>query len=89
MSSQVRSWVRYEGYGQSSIELHTSAANSAPMRRSQEEAVSAADTGVAGGIPAAAGPRARGPRGDGVLNPASLAGSAVAGDSGPGPGGDP
>ena len=69
--------------------VRTSAADSAPIWRSQEEAVSAADTGVAGGTPAAAGPRARGPRGDGVLNPASPDGSAVAGDSGPGPGGEP
>ena len=71
---------------------HTSAGDSAPICRSQDDAVSAADTGVAGGMPpAAAGPRARGPRGDGVLNPARPASAprgTAAGDSAPGPGGE-
>ena len=72
-----------------SAQTRTSAAESAPSWRSHEEAVNAAETGVAGSAPPwPAGPRTRGPRGDGVLNPAAAPRGCPVGDDGRGPGGE-
>ena len=81
--AQASAWTTHT-FASIAAFTHTSATELAPIWRSHEEAVIAADTGVASGaLLWPAGLSTRVPRGEGVLNPA-----AGPRDSGPGPGGE-